>query len=295
MIVTAHDTRIGFCGIGKMGEPMVHRLLDAGHVMRIWNRTDEKLRGLVERGAIAYPSPAALADDVDIAMLCLADDAAVDETIFGKNGLARAAHTPVWVVDHSTISPSRTKEFAQRWHELRGGFWIDAPVSGGTMGATDGTLAIMTGSETAGAEAVEAIMYAYAAHVTRMGATGAGQMAKLANQTIVATTIAGIAEAVTLAQRSGISAGLLPDAMRGGWADSVLLQTLLPRMLYPPAKASGTIKIMLKDLDAIEEIAEQTGTRLNVLPQVRILLVKAVQSGLGDADISQLIRVIGRD
>jgi 3-hydroxyisobutyrate dehydrogenase-like beta-hydroxyacid dehydrogenase len=295
MSVAAHNTRIGFCGIGKMGEPMVHRLLDAGHVMRIWNRTDEKLRGLVERGAIAYPSPAALADDVDIAMLCLADDAAVDETVFGKNGLARAARTPVWIVDHSTTSPSHTKSFAQRWHELRGGFWIDAPVSGGTKGATDGTLAIMTGSDAAGAEAVEAIMYAYAARVTRMGATGAGQMAKLANQTIVATTIAGIAEAVTLAQHSGISAELLPDAMRGGWADSVLLQTLLPRMLYPPAKASGSIKIMLKDLDAIEDLAEQTGTRLNVLPQVRILLVKAVQNGLGDADISQLIRVIGRD
>jgi 3-hydroxyisobutyrate dehydrogenase-like beta-hydroxyacid dehydrogenase len=288
----ARSTRIGFCGIGRMGEPMAHRLIAAGHVLRVWNRSRAKLDALIEKGAIACDTPAELANDVDIAILCLADGAAVDETVFGELGLARAAHTPVCVVDHSTLSPMQTRRLAQHWNAVNGGFWIDAPVSGGTAGAAAGTLAIMAGGEAAGVAAVEPVLAAYSSRVTRMGGIGAGQAAKLANQVIVATTIASIAEAATLAKASGIDAGLLPDALRGGWADSVLLQALLPRMLSAPATASGTIRIMLKDLDAIEALADQTGIRLTVLTQVRALMTRAVQAGLGDEDISQIVRVI---
>lgn len=295
MSTLSRSTRIGFCGIGRMGNPMAHRLIAAGHVLRVWNRSRDKLDALVGAGAIACASPAELANDVDIAILCLADGAAVDDTVFGPNGLARALHTPVCVVDHSTLSPMQTRRLAQHWNAVNGGFWIDAPVSGGTAGATAGTLAIMAGGEAAGVAAVAPVLAAYASRVTRMGGTGAGQAAKLANQAIVATTIAGIAEAATLGQAAGLDVALFPEAMRGGWADSVLLQGLLPRMLCAPVNASGTIKTMLKDLDAIEALADQTGTPLSVATQVRALLQQAVKAGLGDEDISQIVRVVGRE
>lgn len=293
MSTLSRSTRIGFCGIGRMGEPMAHRLIAAGHTLRVWNRSRAKLDALIGDGAIACSSPEEVANDVDIAILCLSDHTAVAETVFGEHGLSRAAHTPVCIVDHSTLSPMQTRRLAQHWNAVNGGFWIDAPVSGGTAGAASGTLAVMAGGEAAGVAAVQCVLGAYASRVTRMGGVGAGQAAKLANQAIVATTIAGIAEAVTLAKASGIDAALLPDALRGGWADSILLQTLLPRMVCAPASASGTIRTMLKDLDAIESLADQTGVQLSVVTKVRALLLHAVQTGLGDEDISQIVQVIG--
>jgi 3-hydroxyisobutyrate dehydrogenase-like beta-hydroxyacid dehydrogenase len=287
--------RIGFCGIGRMGEPMARRLLLAGHALRVWNRSAAKLGALEALGALVCATPATLASEVDIAILCLADGAAVEDTVFGEQGLARARPAPLCIIDHSTLAPALTKQLAARWHDVNGGRWIDAPVSGGTAGAEAGTLAVMAGGNPAFVAAIEPILHAYAARITRMGETGAGQTAKLANQVIVATTIAAIAEAVTLAKHAGVDAALLPDALRGGWADSILLQTLLPRMVCAPQHASGTIRIMLKDLDAIEALAGQTGARLQVLAQVRALLARAVQNGLGDADISQIVQVIGQD
>ena len=225
-------------------------------------------------------------------MLCLGDGPAVEDVVFGAQGLVHASTAPRFVVDHSTIAPTETRRLAQRWHELTGGAWIDAPVSGGTAGAVTGTLAIMCGGGVSDIAAVEPLLRAYASRVTRMGATGAGQATKLANQAIVVTTIAGIAEACVLAQRAGIDAAAMPAALRGGWADSVLLQTLLPRMLTPPPSPSGTIRTMLKDLDAVAELAREANAPLRAVGEVRKLLQEAVDRGLGDEDISQIVRVL---
>lgn len=284
--------RVGFCGIGKMGEPMAWRLLAAGHALRVWNRSSAKLAQFEAHGAVVDESPMLLAEHSDVVMLCLGDAHAVEEVVFGVEGLARAAHAPRCLIDHSTIAPKQARQFAQRWHELTGGAWIDAPVSGGTAGAAAGTLAILCGGDATEIAAVESLLRAYASRVTRMGASGAGQATKLANQAIVVTTIAGIAEACVLAQRTGIDAGSMAAALQGGWADSVLLQTLLPRMLTPPSNPSGTIRTMLKDLDAVAELARESHAPLRAVGEVRKLLQEAVEQGLGDEDISQIVRVL---
>lgn len=283
--------RIGFCGIGRMGEPMTRRLLAAGHEVAVWNRSSAKLGSLVAAGAVAKATPQALGESVDIALLCLGDGKAVEDVVFGEHGLAHAATPPSCLIDHSTLSPALTRALAGRWATATGGVWIDAPVSGGTEGAANGRLAIMAGGPADTIEAVTPVMRAYAARVTRMGEVGAGQTTKLANQAIVATTLAGLAEAFVLAKRSGIDTAALPSALQGGWADSVLLQTLWPRMVTPPEQATGTVRVLLKDLDAIAELAEASATVQRVLPEVRRLLQDAAQRGMGDWDLSQVFRI----
>ncbi|MBD9429524.1 NAD(P)-dependent oxidoreductase [Achromobacter sp. ACM03] len=283
--------RIGFCGIGRMGEPMTRRLLAAGHEVAVWNRSSAKLDSLAAAGAVAKATPQALGESVDIALLCLGDGKAVEDVVFGAHGLAQAATPPACLIDHSTLSPALTRALAQRWTAATGGVWIDAPVSGGTDGAAAGKLAIMAGGPADTIEAVTPVLRAYAARVTRMGEVGAGQTTKLANQAIVATTLAGLAEAFVLAKRSGIDTAVLPSALQGGWADSVLLQTLWPRMVTPPEQATGTVRVLLKDLDAIAELAEASATVQRVLPEVQRLLQDAAQRGMGDWDLSQVFRI----
>lgn len=285
----------GFCGIGRMGEPMALRLLAAGYDLAVWNRSQEKLTTLSDAGARVRATPRDLGEDVDVALLCLGDGQAVESVVFGEHGIARADKPPSLLVDHSTLSPSLTRRLAQRWREATGGIWIDAPVSGGTAGARNGTLAVMAGGPASAIDAIMPVLLAFSARVTRMGDTGAGQTAKLANQAIVATTLAGLAEAFALATRSGIDRTAVPAALQGGWADSVLLQTLWPRMVCPPAQASGTIRVMLKDLDAVAELAHAGGAVLRVLPEVRRLLRDAVQRGMADWDLSQVFQVIESD
>lgn len=289
---TPDTPRVGFCGIGKMGEPMAWRLLAAGHALQVWNRSPAKLAALAAEGCVISDSPRQLAEASDVVMLCLGDAHAVEDVVFGAQGLAHASTPPRFLIDHSTIAPTGTRRLARRWQELTGGVWIDAPVSGGTAGAVTGTLAIMCGGSTSDIAAVEPLLRAYASRVTRMGTTGAGQATKLANQAIVVTTIAGIAEASVLAQRAGIDVAAMPAALRGGWADSVLLQTLMPRMLTPPSSPSGTIRTMLKDLDAVAELARGASAPLRAVGVVRELLREAVDRGLGDEDISQIVRVL---
>ncbi|WP_353191530.1 NAD(P)-dependent oxidoreductase [Pandoraea pnomenusa] len=283
--------RVGFCGIGRMGEPMTRRLLAAGHDVAVWNRSSAKLASLTDAGAMACVTPQALGECVDIALLCLGDGKAVEDVVFGEHGLVHAATPPRFIVDHSTLSPALTRSLAKRWFDATGSVWIDAPVSGGTGGAEAGTLAIMAGGPAEAIVAVTPVLRAFASRVTRMGDIGAGQTTKLANQAVVATTLAGLAEAFVLAKRNGIDTAAVPSALQGGWADSVLMQTLWPRMVTPPEHATGTVRVILKDLDAIAELAHASATVQRVLPEVRRLLKDAEQRGMGDWDLSQIFRI----
>lgn len=285
---------VGFCGLGRMGRPMARRLLDAGVDLHLWNRSGvapDLLRGAGAARAVACASPAGLARSCGVVLLCLADAHAVEAVAFGEQGLAHGAGPEPLLVDHSTLEPRTARSLAARWRERTGGHWIDAPVSGGTAGALAGTLAVVAGGDAPSIEAVRGLLGAYAARVTRMGDSGAGQAAKLVNQTIVMSTIAGLAEATRLARGGGVDAARIPSALQGGWADSVLMQTLMPRMLEPPAEASGTIRTMLKDLEAVQSFAAERALSLPVAALLRRWLTRAVEQGLGDSDISQIVRV----
>ncbi|CAE6718012.1 NAD(P)-dependent oxidoreductase [Paraburkholderia haematera] len=310
---------IGFCGPGLMGAPMIRHLLRAGHTVHVWNRTRAKAEALLADGAQVVDTPRELAARCEAVLLCVADAAAVEETVFGAEGLLSADATAPgrvrWIVDHSSIPPAATKAFARRAatiacvtaagegadaaraNEDEGGRatsvgWIDAPVSGGVAGATAGTLAIMAGGAAADVEAVAPLLGAYSARVTHMGDVGAGQTTKLCNQTIVTATVAAIAEAVSLAQRSGIDAAKLTEGLAGGWADSVLLQIFVPRMTQNNLAPIGAFRTFQKDIDTVAATAYETGTPMPVSSTVQQLLRLGAAMGLGEADLSAFIDVL---
>lgn len=211
-----------------MGAPMIRHLLAAGHRVSVWNRTRAKAEALAAEGAQVVDTPRELAQRGETVFVCVLDTRAVGDVVFGADGLLAgdaSARRLQRIVDHSSIAPAATRDYAARAAALGVG-WVDAPVSGGVPGAQAGTLAVMAGGRAADLDAVRPLIDTYASRITHMGDAGAGQTAKLCNQAIVTATVTAIAEAVGLAQASGIDAARLAEALAGGWADSVLLQTL---------------------------------------------------------------------
>ena len=282
--------RVGFCGAGAMGSPMVRRLLAAGHEVLVWNRTAARVQDLVASGAREASTPAALAEECDIVCLCVFDARAVEDVVFGEQGVAASGRLKV-LVDHSSIPPGETRDMAARLAAANGAIWIDAPVSGGTGGAEQGTLAIMAGGPEDVIAAITPLLKAYAQRVTHMGAVGAGQITKLCNQTIVATTIAAISEAVSLATDNDVDAARLPQALAGGWADSTLLQHFVPRMLVASNPPGAALDTMLKDLDTTAKVAQSKGTAMPVSAAAQQTYRLASSMGWGPLDVSQLIRL----
>ena len=254
--------KLGFIGIGLMGKPMTLRLLAAGYTVAVWNRSKEKLVPVTTKGAVAKDSPAEVARFADIVMMCVTDQNSVKEVLFGAGGVAEGAAEGKIVIDFSSIAPSAAREAAEKLEALGMGY-IDAPVSGGTVGAEEGTLAIMAGGKSEHIEFVRPLIAELASRFTRMGGPGTGQVTKLANQVIVASLFPVIAEAMRLAEAAGVDAAKLPEALRGGFADSKPLQVFGPRMAsraYEPAL--GTSNVMLKDLMNAVTLAEEAGVPL---------------------------------
>ncbi len=254
--------KLGFIGIGLMGKPMTLRLLAAGYTVAVWNRSKEKLVPVTTKGAVAKDSPAEVARFADIVMMCVTDQNSVKEVLFGAGGVAEGAAEGKIVIDFSSIAPSAAREAAEKLEALGMGY-IDAPVSGGIVGAEEGTLAIMAGGKSEHIEFVRPLIAELASRFTRMGGPGTGQVTKLANQVIVASLFPVIAEAMRLAEAAGVDAAKLPEALRGGFADSKPLQVFGPRMAsraYEPAL--GTSNVMLKDLMNAVTLAEEAGVPL---------------------------------
>jgi 2-hydroxy-3-oxopropionate reductase len=283
--------QLGFCGLGLMGAPMVRRLLAAGHGVRVWNRSAAKAQPLAALGAVVVDSPRAAATGVDGVLMCLFDAAAVETVVFGPGGVAEAVGLP-WLVDHSSIVPAVTRRLAERLHQACGAAWIDAPVSGGIGGVETGTLAIMAGGDADRLDSALPALRAYAGNVTHMGPSGAGQATKLCNQTIVATTVAAIAEALGFAERNGIDTRRLAGALAGGWADSKPLQVFAPRMIEAQPQSIGALSTMLKDVDTVMATAQQTGAPMPVMASVQQVLRQAAALGLAEAELSALISVV---
>lgn len=283
--------KIGFCGLGLMGLPMVKRLLASGQPVMVWNRTPDKITTLSDQGVLLANTPQQLAEQCDVVVLCLFDASAVQDVVFGPQGLVHGTQMR-FLVDHSSIPPASTVQMATRLQEMGNAVWIDAPVSGGVAGAESGTLAIMAGGPAQAIQQLTPLMMAYGQRVTRMGDVGAGQASKLCNQTIVATTIAAIAEAVALAESSGVDASQLSQALAGGWADSVLLQTFIPRMTATSSgKITATVNTMLKDLDTVAVQAQVTNVPMPVSCAAQQAYRQASKQGLGETDVSRLVQV----
>ena len=286
--------KLAFCGLGLMGEPMVQRLLAAGHAVNVWNRTPAKAQALISSGAQWCDTPAQAASDVDGVFMCLLNTAAVEQVVFGSEGVVHARNLR-WLVDHSSVPPEQTRAWSQRLHLACQADWLDAPVSGGVMGVQAGTLAVMVGGPASPLESASQAMSAYASNITHMGASGAGQATKLCNQTIVASTVAAIAEAVGLAHRNGINMNQLAKALQGGWADSKPLQVFVPRMVTPSQPSIGALSTMLKDVDTVMQVAQSSGSPMPVMATVQQQLRSAQAAGLGEAELSALICLVWPD
>lgn len=254
--------KLGYIGIGLMGHPMTLRLLAAGHEVAVWNRSKDKLAPVVEKGANAVDSPAAVARAADIIMMCVTDQKAAEAVLFGRDGVESGGAPGKLVVDFSSIAPDSARAFAERL-AAKGMGLVDAPVSGGVPGAEKGTLAIMAGGRAEDIERVRPIVLHMAQRFTRMGGSGAGQATKLCNQVIVGSLLPVIAEAIRLAEAAGVDAKMLPEALKGGFADSLPLQIFGARMaartFEPPLGANAT---MLKDLENAATVARQFGVPL---------------------------------
>jgi 3-hydroxyisobutyrate dehydrogenase len=279
---------VAFLGLGLMGLPMSVRLLAAGYRVHVWNRSRPKILPALEKGAIEAASPREAARAAEVVLTCLTDTRAVEEVAFGADGLAEAEGRGKILVDHSSIRPDATRTFAERMASRSGMQWVDAPVSGGVKGAQEGTLAIMCGGHPEAIDRVRPVLASYARNVTHMGPAGAGQTTKLCNQIIVGSTLAVIAEAVTLAQNSGVDAAMLPQAFAGGFADSKPLQVWVPRMVNGYSDAIGPANTLLKDLDVIAEVARATGTPIPMAGLAREIFRTLDAQGKGDEDPAAL-------
>jgi 3-hydroxyisobutyrate dehydrogenase len=278
--------KLGYLGLGMMGFPMTRRLVNAGYDVMVWNRSSAKATALVEAGAKLATQPRDVAATANIIFLCLTDAAAVDDVAFGPDGLATADGAGKLVVDFSSIHPDAARCIAARLKLANGMGWIDAPVSGGTMGAEEGTLAVMAGGDAADIERVRPYVLAMARRLTHMGPIGAGQTSKLCNQVIVGCAMAVLAEATRLAVNAGIDAKRLPEALAGGFADSIPLQLFVPRMVQgihsPPL---GHVATMLKDLDTVIDVARDTSSPvpMSALAAQLFRLAKAARGADADA------------
>jgi 3-hydroxyisobutyrate dehydrogenase len=224
--------------------------------------------------------------------MCLTDAAAVEEVVFGPGGMATVAGTGKLVIDFSSIHPDTARAIAARLKMANGMGWIDAPVSGGSVGAEEGTLAVMAGGDAADIERVRPYVLAMARRLTHMGPTGAGQTTKLCNQVIVGCAMAVLAEATRLAVNAGIDAERLPEALAGGFADSIPLQLFVPRMAQgihsPPL---GHIATMLKDLDTVIDVARNTSSPVPMSALAAQLFRLAKSARGADADALEIYKL----
>jgi len=285
--------KLGYIGIGLMGKPMVLRLLAAGHEVTVWNRSRDKLAPFVEKGANAAASPAEVARASEIVMMCVTDQRAAEQVLFGKDGVLEGGAKDKLVVDFSSIAPASARDFAARMEKAGMGM-IDAPVSGGVPGAERGTLAIMAGGRVAHIERARPVVMQLAQRFTHMGDAGAGQVTKLCNQIIVGSLFPVIAEAIRLAEAAGVDAKLLPEALKGGFADSLPLQIFGARMaarqFEPPL---GTNHIMLKDLENAAAVAKECGVSL-VMARAAADLYRLMETqGKGEQDPAVLVELPG--
>lgn len=252
---------LAFAGIGLMGLPMTRRLLAAGYPLTLWNRSQDKCAPLLAQGARCVGSPAELCAEANIVMLCLANTEVVREVVFGPGGIVEGARPGQLLVDFSSLEPAATREMAAELLARSGMHWMDAPVSGGTPGAVNGTLAIMAGGREEDIERARPILAHLGQRLTRMGEVGAGQVTKVCNQMIVACNALVIAEVVALAEQAGVDASLIAPALAGGFADSKPLQILAPQMAesqFEPIK--WHVRTLLKDLDTAVKLSQQIGS-----------------------------------
>jgi len=283
---------IGFVGTGIMGMPMAMNLLKAGHQLKVWNRTPSKADILKDAGASVCSELEQVGKDVDFLICMLSDGKTCDEILFKEHGALSQLKPESTVIVMSSIPVEVAKTQSEKCKE-RSLHYLDAPVSGGEKGAQNASLAIMVGGEASSFERAENILKAMGRPIL-VGAAGCGELAKLVNQMIVATTIATVSEGLLLATKAGADPVKLKQALTGGFADSPILQQHGERILTRNFKPGGTAKTQHKDIHTAISYAKSLELNLPIAELVNQLFHNMVVAGDGELDHSGLIRELER-
>ena len=283
--------KIGFVGLGIMGRGMTHNLLKAGFDVTVWNRTASRMDEFVKAGAKSAETPAALASQCDIIMICVSDSADVEAVTLGDEGILAGISAEKLIIDHSTISPQTTKELAAQANALNA-HWLDAPISGGSEGAAKGTLSIMVGGDATQLARAQPYLQAMGKTITHVGGQGAGQTVKLVNQILVVINQMAVGEALLFAQAAGVDLEATLAAVSGGAAGSWMLSNRGPQMVARDWRPGFTIDLQQKDLRLVLEAADQLGVPLVTVSRVFNHYRTLQQQGLGSEGNHALVKAL---
>ncbi len=282
---------VGFIGLGIMGGGMARNLLKAGFDLTVWNRTTSKADEIAKEGAKVAASPADLASQVEVVVICVSDTPDVEQVILGEDGVIHGVKEGALVVDCSTISPIRTKEIAKVLHE-KGARMLDAPISGGSEGAAKGTLSIMVGGEAEDFERARPVLEAMGETITHVGPSGAGQMVKLVNQILVVGGMLAMSEALLFAEAGGLDLEKTLAAVSGGAAGSWTLSNRGPQVIKRDWRAGFMIDLQQKDVKLVLEAASELRVPLMATSIVHHLYGTLQKRGLGREGNHALVKAL---
>ncbi len=285
---------IGFIGLGIMGRPMATNLLRAGFELTVHSRSPGPVDELVASGAERASSPREVASASTVTITMLPDTPDVEEVLAGSDGVIDGVTSGSLVIDMSSIDPGATRTLAGAFAD-RGVAMLDAPVSGGERGAIGGTLSVMVGGDGPAFERALPILEVLGANIVHVGPSGAGQVAKACNQLVVASTIEAVAEALLLAERSGVDAAKVREALLGGFAGSKILEVHGQRMLDRMFDPGFRIRLHRKDARIVEDAAAATRSPIPAFAVVADQLQRALEAGDGDRDHSGLFLELERE
>ena len=283
--------RIGFAGLGIMGQGMAANILREKHPLTVWNRTKKRTEKIENDGAQVAETPAELASQSDIIIVCVSDTPDVEEVVLGENGIIHGIEPGKLVIDMSTISPKATREMAAALAD-KGASMLDAPISGGSEGAANGSLSIMVGGEASDFERALPVFNAMGKTVTHVGPIGSGQTVKLVNQILVVVTALGVSEALVFAEAGGLDLEKTLAAVSGGAAGSWMLSNRGPQVVDRDWRPGFTIDLQQKDLRLALEAAHELGVPLMGTSLVHQLYQSLQRQGLGFEGNHALVKAI---
>lgn len=283
--------KIGFLGLGIMGRPMALNLIKGGHQLVVWARRPASLVPLTEAGAQAGSSPADVARQVDVVISMVADAPDVAQVMHGENGVAEGAQPGLVAVDMSTIAPAAARDIATQMR-ARGVDFVDAPVSGGEVGAIAGTLSIMAGGSSAAFARAKPAFECMGKNIVHVGDSGAGQVAKACNQIVTGMGVMAVAEAMCFAKKAGADPAKVREALLGGFAYSKILENHGQRMLDRNFKPGFKSWMHQKDLNIVMQSAHELGLMLPGSAMTAQMFNAMVGSGLGEEDSIAVLKLL---
>jgi 3-hydroxyisobutyrate dehydrogenase len=287
------QTKIAFLGTGLMGAPMACNLLKAGFAVAVYNRTRSKTAPVVEAGGSAHATPAEAAQKANVVISCVTDGPDVERVYFGDDGAVNTAPAGALFIDMSTIAPAKAIEIGNTLRE-RGFRFLEAPVTGGTIGAQNGTLSILAAGEKSDFDEASAVFSAMGKNVTFCGGPGAGQSVKLCNQIMGAMNLLGVCEALILCQKMGVQGEVLVQALNGGAATSWALQNLAPKILKGDFAPGFMVDTQQKDMRLVADAGEEVNAVLPGAALAQQLWRAAQAHGEGADGIQAMYKVLSR-